>query len=170
MLRLIFLLTLGGWGIAADGVIGFSGQVPCAGQLAVIDPGNAVLLDAAGQAIRLMLPSGGEGPKPIVVTVRSNCVYRVTAEWSGPPASGLRVVAEKPEPVAGMAHLAPAALDAAVSSADLAPNIPTVFVRGPRVSNGGNNLTPDNAILMRIISTPQSASPGIVTFLLSLGA
>ena len=170
MLRAALLtLALGTGQMPAQSVLAVTGRIPCAGQLQVVDPGSAMPLVSSGMLIRLSVTPGDNGPTPIVLSVRTNCAYKITAAWSGPPATGLGIAPARPEPAAGIAHLAPGALNAVMSAAELAPNATAVCVRGARVSSGGNNLTPDNAILVRLLSSAQAAATGVVTFQLELG-
>ncbi len=165
----LLLLALGVGQVFAQGVIAVTGRIPCSGQLQVVDPGNAMPLVSSGTLIRLSVIPGQTDPRPIVLSVRTNCAYRITAEWSGPPATALGIVPARAEPAAGIAHLARGALDAVMSAAELAPDAVAVCVQGVRVSSGGNNVTPDNAILVRLLPSVQAAGSGIVSFQLNLG-
>ena len=72
-------------------------------------------------------------------------------------------------PANGTAHLTLDALNATVTPAELGPGAPAVCVAGRAISKGGNNTTPDNAVLIRLLlQLPSGAPDATVLFTLNL--
>jgi hypothetical protein len=87
----------------------------------------------------------------MVFSLRTNCAYEVGAGWEGPSGSILRIEEGSVTAANGGARLARRALDAAITLAALEPGASAVCLRGPAVSRGGNDVTPDNAIVVKLV-------------------
>ena len=147
---------------AAQGGIHITGQIPCAGYLAPAGADPGLLLEGSGPAVRVYAPAGRA---TFTLSLRTNCRYRlVAAPLSGP---NLEIVEGTVSAAAGGAHLTAAALQASITPATLGTS-PVACAAGQRVSNGGNNRTTDNAILLQIVVDSPGPEPAVATFALEL--
>jgi hypothetical protein len=72
-------------------------------------------------------------------------------------------------PANGAGHLTQDALRATVTPAELVAGTPAVCVAGRAISKGGNNTTPDNAVLIQmLLQLPCGAPDTTVLFTLNL--
>lgn len=147
---------------ASAGGIRVTGQIPCAGLLAPAGADAGLLLQGAGSAVLVHAPPGRAG---FTLSLRTNCRYRlVAAPLSG---SQLQVVEGTVSAAAGGAHLTPVALQVSITPVVLG-TAPVACAAGQRVSNGGNNLTTDNAILLRIVVESAGPEEAVARFSLEL--
>jgi hypothetical protein len=122
-------------------------QVPKAGSLGLLNAAPAGLRQVSVHA------RGGES-STIQLLVRSNSAYRIRLDGAA-----VRVGQISVTPNAGGARLMAGAMNVRTSSE--LPNI----VEGPRISNGGNNGTPDNALLINVpIELPEGAAETDLNF------
>ena len=147
---------------AATGVIRVVGQIPCAGYLAPAGADSGLLLVGSGSSVRLHAPAGRAS---FTLSLRTNCRYRLVAtNVSGTP---LQIVEGAVSAAAGGAHVTPGALLASIMPAALGAG-PVAFAQGQRVSNGGNNQTADNAILLQIVVESMGPEEAVASFALEL--
>lgn len=87
----------------------------------------------------------------------------------GAAGNPLRIAEAAVVPANGTAHLTLDALNATVTPAELGPGAPAVCVAGRAISKGGNNTTPDNAVLIRmLLQLPGGTPDATVLFTLNL--
>jgi hypothetical protein len=147
---------------ASTGGIQVTGQIPCAGYLAPAGADPGLLLVGSGSAVRVHAPAGRTS---FTLSLRTNCRYRlVAATVSGTP---MQIIEGKVSAAAGGAHVAPVALQANITPAALETG-PVAFAQGQRVSNRGNNLTADNAILLQIVVESPGPEESVASFALEL--
>jgi hypothetical protein len=80
-------------------------------------------------------------------------------EWIG--ANGeAQIGAPTVTAAAGTGHLTAHALQPTATSAELKSGIPAVCLEGRAVSRGGNDITPDNAILIELVLQLPPGAPG----------
>jgi hypothetical protein len=163
MVRVTILLLLAAPVFAAGtGGIRVTGQIPCAGYLAPAGADAGLLLVGSGFAVRVHAPPGRAS---FTLSLRTNCRYRLVAA----PLSDahLQIVEGTVSAAAGGAHLTAAALQASITPAALG-TAPVACAAGQRVSNGGNNLTADNAILLQIVVESPGPEEAVASFTLEL--
>ncbi|MEO8595544.1 MAG: hypothetical protein ABI759_19655 [Candidatus Solibacter sp.] len=163
MRRIVVLLLVAIPALTAPpGTIRITGQIPCAGYLAPADAEPGLLLVGSGTAVSIHAPPGRTS---FTLSLRTNCSYRlVAAQLSG---AGLQVVEGAVSAAGGGAHLAASALQASIAPVALG-TAPTAFASGHRVSNGGNNRTVDNAILLRIVVESNGPEEAVANVALEL--
>ena len=83
-----------------------------------------------------------DGAVVIPLIARSNTAYRLTVQ--GSERVEVRVTAVKP--FAGAGHLMPGATNALLTGPVAVTRLRQTILEGSRISNGGNNSTPDNAL------------------------
>ena len=165
---MLALCCLGFPGVVGAATIAVTGNIPCQGRLSVAQAVQPLQISGSGRAVTLRLNGTESGAMPVVLSLRTNCGYRVTAEWLGPAENEARIGAITVRAAGGVGHLTPFALQPATNAADLKPGAPAVCVEGRAVSRGGNDLTSDNAILIEFsLQLPRSAPGSAVTFTLS---
>jgi hypothetical protein len=146
-----------------------TGRVPCSGRLDLVNAGPSLRGESSGQSVQVRITGAGEDSVPVVLSLRTNCGYRVAAEWMGTADTPVRIAEAAVSPANGTAHLTPDALNATVTPAELSPGAPAVCVAGRAVSKGGNNTTPDNAVLIRLaLQLPSGAPDATIRFTLNL--
>ena len=146
-----------------------TGRIPCAGRLVLANAGPSVSGESSGQSVQVRITDVAEDRVPVVLSLRMNCGYRVAAEWMGTADMPVRIAEGAVLPASGTAHLTLDALKATVTPAELGPGTPAVCVAGRAVSKGGNNSTPDNAVLIRLLlQLPPGAPDAAVRFTLNL--
>jgi hypothetical protein len=166
-----FLIGLGvPVGISAQ-AIHVTGQIPCAGRLDLVNAGPSLRGESSGRAVQVRITDAGEDRVPVVLSLRTNCGYRVAAEWLGKADTPVSI----PEAVVlaanGTGHLTLDALRATVTPAELSPGAPAVCVAGRAISKGGNNTTPDNAVHIRLLlQLPRGVPDAAILFTLNLGS
>ena len=152
----VLLLTLAVPGIVSAATLAVIGQVPCHGSLRLLSDGQ---IGASPRSITVR-PTG-----TVVLSLRTNCAYQITAEWIG-AGGDARIGAATVTAAAGMGHLTAHALQPIAWAAELKSGVPAVLLDGRAVSRGGNDITPDNAILIELVL---QLPPGdAVTFTLRL--
>lgn len=147
---------------AASGGIQVTGQIPCAGYLAAAGADPGLLLQGSGTGVRVSAPPGRAS---FTLSLRTNCRYRLVAAPIG--GASLQIVDGTITAAAGGAHVAAAALQTSISPAVLA-TAPVACVVGQRVSNGGNNRTADNAILLQFVVESAGPEEAVASFALEL--
>jgi hypothetical protein len=153
---------------AAQEVVYVKGAVPCVGTLKLTDSaGFAPEVFESGIRLRT---TGASGSLPVTLALRTNCPYRIAAQWQN--ASGSRLVLPPAEvaPSASSGGLSARALEASPVALELPPNSTAVCLRGPRISRRGNDRTPDNAVLVRISPVvPPGSTSAVLALTLQLG-
>jgi hypothetical protein len=143
---------------AAQEVVYVKGRVPCAGTLKLADS-VGFAPEVFGADIRLRT-TGASGSLPVILALRTNCPYRIAAQWQSPSGSRLVLPPAELAPSASSGDLSARALEASSVALELSPNSTAVYLRGPRVSRRGNNVTPENAVLVRIAPVVPPRSTG----------
>ena len=110
-------------------------HVPKAGSLALMNPPSA---PSQQVSVHVRRPDSGD-VSIVQLLARSNAGYRIQAV-----ASAVRIGKAFVSPNAGGSRLMPDATNVRTFS-----ELPVVL-EGPRISNGGNNGTPDNALVVSI--------------------
>ncbi len=87
-----------------------------------------------------------DGMRVIPLIVRSNTPYRLTGRGS----NGLELRVTAVKPLAGTGHLMAGAASVRVSGPVATTHLPQTILEGPRISNGGNDWTADNALLIEL--------------------
>ena len=129
-------------------------QVPKAGSLALMNPGS---IQSQQVSVHVTHPEAGDSVV-VQLLARSNSRYRIQA---GP--SAVRIGRISVAPNAGGSRVMPDAGNVVVSS-DFSN-----LLEGPRISNGGNNGTPDNALVVSVpVEFPQGVSQADLTFRMEL--
>ena len=108
-----------------------------------------------GSALHLRVRrTAGQGQAVVYLLARSNAAYRIVARLGG-NAAGQAPLAVRPIEVAanaGGARLLPGAGAARVTAAQIdGTQTQAVVLEGPSISRGGNNSTPDNALLIKAL-------------------
>lgn len=107
----------------------------------------------AGSVLHLRVRrSAGRGQAVVYLLARSNAGYRIVARLGGSAAgqAPLAVRAIEVAANAGGARLDPGAAAVRATAAQIDGTQPqAVVLEGPRISRGGNNSTPDNALLIK---------------------
>ena len=125
-------------------------QVPKVGSLSLV---NSPATQSRLVNVHVRRPDSGE-PSVVRLIARSNAAYRIQAE-----PSAVRFGRASVSPNAGGARLMPDATNVRTF-----PELPNIL-EGPRISNGGNNGTPDNAIVMDVpFEFPEGVSEADLTF------
>ena len=164
-----FLIAVGLPVVASAQAIHVTGRIPCAGRLDLVNAGPSLRGESSGQAVQVRITGAGEDRVPVVLSLRTNCGYRVNAELMGTADTTVRIAEAAVEPANGTAHLTVDALNATVTPAELGPGAPAVCVAGRAISKGGNNTTPDNAVLIRLLlQLPSGAPNATILFTLNL--
>lgn len=98
--------------------------------------------------------SAGQGQAVVYLLARSNAAYRIVARLGG-SAAGQAPLAVRPIEIAanaGGARLLPGAGAVRATAAQIDGTQPqAVMLEGPSISRGGNNSTPDNALLIKAL-------------------
>jgi hypothetical protein len=89
-------------------------------------------------------PASGVSVIPLIA--RSNIAYRLTAQGS----EGLQLRVTAVKPLAGTEHLRSGAATALVTRPVALTRFPQTILEGSRISNGGNDSTTDNALLIQV--------------------
>ena len=130
-------------------------QVPRAGFLGFSGANSSVEFvgsnaDSRQVSVRVRRADTG-GVYIVQLLARSNSAYRILVGTSAAAAEKIRIGNIAVSPNAGGARLSPGATSARTLSAPLSVATDEVrILEGPRISNGGNNNTPDNALLISI--------------------
>ena len=163
-----FLIAVGlPFSVSAQ-AIRITGRIPCAGRLDLVNAGPSLRGESSGRSVQVRITGAGEDGVPVVLSLRTNCAYRVAAEWMGTADTPVRIAEAAVVPANGTAHLTLDALNATVTLAELGPGAPAVCVAGRAISKGGNNITPDNAVLIRLLlQLPSGAPDATVLFTLN---
>ena len=165
-----FLIALGLPASVSAQTIRVTGQIPCAGQLDLANSGPSLRGESSGRSVLARITGAGEDRVPVVLSLRTNCGYRVAATWMGTGDAHAGIAEPTVSPANGTGHLTPSALNARVTPAELVPGAPAVCVAGGAISIGGNNTTLDNAVLIRLLlQLPRGESEATVLFTLDLG-
>src|SRR5262249_38087672 len=139
MLRVLFYLVaalpLSG---ASSAALQVNGRIPCAGYIASEKADGGLLIENMGAALRVHAPGGRTN---FALSLRTNCSYTLAVSSPAP----IQVKPLTVAPAAGSGHLTATALKPAITPVAVTPGAQPVCVQGRRVSNGGNNLTQDNA-------------------------
>lgn len=134
-------------GIASSGT-NIVGSIPCAGS-ATVASGDAGMW-FAGQPASVRLRQTEQRETVLLLVVRTNCAYRLEASLPDPDARNLRILSASATPWTGTQHLRAGATSGQLLD-PLITSTQTAFWSGPAVSRGGNNSTPDNAVLIRAL-------------------
>ncbi len=100
--------------------------------------------DAIGMVNLHVRPADGVSVIPLIA--RSNTAYRLSAQ--GSEGVELRVTAVKP--LSSTEHLVAGATTVLVTGPVALTRSPQTILEGPRISNGGNDSTADNALLISV--------------------
>jgi hypothetical protein len=173
-----FLIALGLPVCVSAQAIHVTGRIPCAGRLDLVNSGPSLggeslglRGEGSGRSVQVRITDAGEDRVPVVLSLRTNCGYRVAAEWMGTADAPVRIAEAAVLPANGTAHLTLDALKATVTPVDLGPGAPVVCVAGRAISKGGNNTTSDNAILIRLLlQLPRGVPDATIRFTLNLGS
>ena len=146
----------------AGAFIGFSpsaatitANIPCAGRLQLSEPNASVL--TAGRSTRIRVRNQGRESLRLLMVVRTNCPYHIDAALQNPAVESIGIAEVSSGPYAGTAHLRRGALTGG-GTASVIHSAPTTIWRGPEISRGGNDSTPDNALLIRcVLNMPANA-------------
>jgi len=106
-------------------------------------PNVQVIRDGAQNALHLRL---SRGAVQIPLVLRSNTAYELSVQSS----EGVEIRVAGVQPLAGTEHIVPGALNVSVAVPVSASSVPKTILQGPRISNGGNNSTPNNALLVEV--------------------
>jgi hypothetical protein len=152
-------------------MIRITGSIPCAGRVEVSGSGSSIPGEGSGHAVRVPIPGGEGGLRPVVLSLRTNCSYGITAEWIGPAGTSVKVLPAAISPAGGTGRLRADALKSIFTPAELAPGARVVCIRGAAVSRGGNDLSSDNAVLIEVLlDVPPGVPNASVLFTLNLGS
>jgi hypothetical protein len=158
-------MAIGSFGMDVSGTT-VTGSIPCAARLQ-FPQGEAPPVGPGGSA-RLRLKFDGRAPTILNLVVRSNCAYRLDAEWRGSPGAELRFEEVVASPFAGLAHLRANALNGQRLSS-VVTSVRTAFWSGPAVSSAGNDSTPDNAVAIHaVLRAPPAGEVGELVISLAL--
>src|ERR1700730_8034593 len=74
-----FLIAVGlPVGLSAQ-AIRVTGQIPCAGRLDLVNAGPSLRGESSGRSVQVRITGAGEDRVPVVLSLRTNCGYRVAA-------------------------------------------------------------------------------------------
>jgi hypothetical protein len=156
--------------VSAQG-IHITGSTSCGGLLELVNSGPSMRGESSGRAVRIQITDAGVDHLPVVLSLRTNCVYRIAAEWTGAADTHVRIAEATISPANGTGSLTVNALHGTVMAADLSPGVPAVCVAGRPVSRGGNNTTTDNAVLIQfVVEVPPGTAGAAFAFTLCLGS
>lgn len=165
------LIALGLPGSVSAQAIHVTGRIPCEGRLDLVNSGPSLRGESSGRSVQVRITGVGEDRVPVVLSLRTNCGYRVAAQWIGTADAPVWIAEAAVLPANGAGHLTLDALKATVTPAELGPGAPAVCVAGRAISKGGNNTTPDNAVLIRLLlQLPRGAPDATIRFTLNLGS
>ena len=171
MIKAWFLMALALSGSVSAQGIHITGSTPCAGLLELVSSGASLRGESSGQSVRIQVADAGMDHLPVVLSLRTNCAYRIAAEWTGAADTRVRIAEATISPANGTGSLTVNALHGTVMAADLSPGVPAVCVAGRPVSRGGNNTTTDNAVLIQfVVEVPPGTAGAALAFTLSLGS
>jgi hypothetical protein len=149
-------------------------QVPRAGFMGFSSANSSVEFvgsNADSRQVNVRVRRSDAGGVHIVqLLARSNSAYRILVGTSAAGAERVRIGNIVVSPNAGGARLTQGATNARTLSASLSATPDEVrILEGPRISNGGNNGTPDNAVLISIpLEFPQDALDADLSFRMEL--
>ena len=151
--------------------IRITGSIPCAGRVEISGTSTSLSGESSGRSVRVPIPNDQGGLRPVVLSLRTNCSYGLTAEWIGPAGTSVKVLPGAISPAGGTGRLRADALKSTFTPAELAPGMSAVCVRGAAVSRGGNNTSSDNAVLIEVLlDLPREVPDSAVLFTLNLGS
>jgi hypothetical protein len=115
-------------------------------RLAAVPPDVQVIGEEVANAVHLRLrrPAGGVLRIPLVA--RSNTAYQLSVQGS----EGIEIGVSEVRPFAGTEYVMPGALNLRLEAPVSTSRIPVSILEGLRISNGGNNSTPNNAVLIEL--------------------
>jgi hypothetical protein len=164
-LRLIFLLIVTASPLFAQQVRVLL-NIPKVTSLRVAAASPEVQVIDASTTNRLLLRVHRPVSSSVIVplVVRSNTAYQLSV--SGPESVQFRVVAVKP--FAGTEHLMPGAESVHITGPIGTSVLPVTILEGPRISNGGNDTTPTNALMIELEVTSLDANAEVTVLMKSM--
>ena len=148
-----------------------TGSIPSAGRMELANANGGLTGESSGRSVRIRIANDEGGLRPVVLTLRTNSSYSLTAEWKGPAGTSARISRATVSPAGGTGGLRADALKAAFTEAELSPGVPAVCIRGSAISRGGNDASSDNAVLIEmLLDVPPGAANATVLFTLNLGS
>ena len=110
-------------------------------------PSNVqIIRDGEHSVLRLRL---AQGNIRIPLVLRTNTDYRLLVQSS----AAVEISAPGVRPFAGTERMTPGALNVSLAELGSVNSVPRTILQGPRISSGGNNSTPNNALLVELEAT-----------------
>jgi hypothetical protein len=151
--------------VAASGTVVISGSIPCMGQIALADSASG-----SSSSVVAMLRPDENNRATVTLRLRTNCRFHVISRLRAPSDGEAQVVSGAVTAPGGTGHLTAKALETAVKAVTIPAGFPANCVEGPAISRGGNNTTPDNAVLVEVVlQLPDGVRTASAEFSLMLG-
>jgi len=109
-------------------------------------PGDVQVVGNESTGIVRLHLRAADGVLAIPLIARSNSSYRLTGQGS----EGIEVRVTAVKPFAGVEHLIAGSASVRLTGPVAVTQVPQTILEGPRISNGGNNSTADNALLIQV--------------------
>jgi hypothetical protein len=77
------LIALGLLGSVSVQEIRLTGWIPCEGRLDLVNLGPSLWGESSGRSVQARITGVGADRVPVVLSLRTNCSYSVTATWVG---------------------------------------------------------------------------------------
>jgi hypothetical protein len=109
-------------------------------------------------AIHLRVRRPADGVLLIPLIARSNTAYQLSARGS----EGIEIHVSGVKQFAGAEYVTPDAENVRFAAPVSISQIPTTILEGPRISKGGNNSTPNNAVLIELEATVSTVDAELI--------
>jgi hypothetical protein len=172
MRKLLGVLLFCPWMLAqvSTGSLAITMSVAPAVSLALQGPSTGAFSLGSGSVVRVVVRrTQAEGPESITLLARGNTAYSLTASLvsvagGDPSGATVAITPQAPAPTGG--RVMTQASTATATPAMLAwASGPAVIVAGSRVSRGGNDQTPDNALAIPLrVDLPSGATEAALLF------
>jgi hypothetical protein len=150
-------------GQASPGAVVVTGSVTRAVSLS----STSLAQNLGAGAIRVNVQPSADGSQTVTLLVRGNSSYSLSASLANLNGAGPgAAIGVTPLTTAPTGPRAIAQTSAALSEANLGvASGPAVILTGSRISRGGNDLTPDNALAVQLrLDFPVGATDAVLTF------
>ena len=162
----LLVVVLSGSSLAAQipaGRLQISGRTVRTGSLSLASSPSA-----GSRQVQVRLRPSPDRTIAVPLIARSNSPYRLLVRSAAP----LRVLVKSVDPNGGTTHLTPEATSVHAIEAQLPGSLDEISIlEGPRISNGGNDSTSDNAIRLTVqVELPENVSEAELTFTMDFPA
>src|ERR1700730_12240267 len=86
-----FLIALALPGSVSAQLFHITGSIFCAGHLELVNSGPSLQGESSGRSVHIRIKHAGEDRLTVVLSLRTNCGYRIAAEWMGAADTRVRI-------------------------------------------------------------------------------